>query len=198
MEPRWISYRGEFDGSYSTITGELSDGYLIDVSLQRNEDGLLVCVGMNLRIESNQQINSGINTRYLQELGIGRILNSAREAYVEAGGFLEGLSDFRESEKQIKEWPNPGAKGHTDEKYAHLAKVYENTILRGSKNPIDEMAEYMNCERETAASRIAEARNRDLLTRPLQGQLGGRLTKKAERLLAHSKKGKGKNAKKSK
>jgi len=41
----------------------------------------------------------------------------------------------------------------------------------------------MNCDRETAASRIAEVRKRGLLTKPRQGVFGGRLTSKAEKLL---------------
>jgi hypothetical protein len=194
MEPKWTYSKGEFDGSRSTLFGELPDGYLIEVALEENQDGLLVCVGIKLKAQEDQEVQSGINSTYLQQLGIGEIIRSAREEYVERGGFLEDLASFRESERQTKNWPNPGALGHSDEKYAHLARLYQNAILKGLKNPIDELAKHMNCDRETAASRIAEVRKRDLLTRPPQGQLGGRLTKKAERLLGKNTNRKGRNA----
>jgi predicted transcriptional regulator len=61
--------------------------------------------------------------------------------------------------------------------------MYVRFVGLAKDNPIDELAQHMNCDRETASSRIAEARKRGLLTRPKQGVLGGRLTSKAEKLL---------------
>jgi len=80
-----------------------------------------------------------------------------------------------------------------------LAWLYQKYVLTGNGQPIAEISKFMNSDRATTSTRVAEARNRGLLSKPKHGAFGGKLTTKAEKLLQlSSKKGKEKNAKKSK
>lgn len=171
-------------GHPTTFTTETEDGYLISVTLQINDDGLLVCSGLDIQFKNKSSApDRPINSRFFQLLGFGEILQSARKEYLYWADTLTEVYQDMESENETKEWPYPGASGHPDEKYAHLAYLYLRFISLAKPNPIDEIARHMDCDRETAASRIAEARNRGLLTRPRQGNVGGKLTSKAEKLL---------------
>ena len=181
----WSPPDGKPDvGQPTTFITETDDGYEISVTLQVNEDGVLVCSGLDIQFKNkNLAPDRPINSRYFQLLGFGEILQSAREKYLEWAEILNEVYLEMEAERETQDWPYPGATGHTDEKYAYLAYMYIRFIGLAKPNPIDELAQHMNCDRETAASRIAEARKRGLLTRPRQGVLGGRLTSKAEKLL---------------
>ena len=181
----WLHQDGKPDvGQPTTFTTETDDGYEISVTLQENEDGVLVCSGLDIQFKNkNLAPDRPINSRYFQLLGLGEILQSARNKYLELADIINESYLDTDSLRETKNWPYPGATGHTDEKYAYLAYMYVRFIGLAKPNPIDELAQHMNCDRETAASRIAEVRKRGLLTRPRQGVLGGRLTSKAEKLL---------------
>ena len=116
-------------------------------------------------------------------MGFGEILKSAREAYEDWAAILIDVYQEMESERETKEWGYPGPVGHPDTKYAHLAFLYVSLVSKGKENPIDQLAQHMDCDRETASSRVAEARNRGLLTRPKQTIVGGKLTSKGKKLL---------------
>ena len=181
----WSPPDGKPDvGQPTTFTTETDDGYEIKVTLQVNEDGVLVCSGLDIQFKNKNLVSDRpINSRYFQLLGLGEILQSARNKYLEWAGIINEVYLDMDSERETQDWPYPGATGHTDEKYAYLAYMYVRFIELAKPNPIDGLAQHMNCDRETAASRIAEVRKRALLTRPRQGVLGGRLTSKAEKLL---------------
>ncbi len=185
----WTTSRGDFDGTRSWLSAKLDDGYSLKIALQENDDGVLICTELQLSFEGKKTPDVPINSRYLQLLGLGEILSSARAEYLELLDITAEANIFLEAQQDIKHWPNPGALGHADKKYAQLAFLYTNLVRSGCPNPIDELAQDMDCDRETASSRVAESRNRGLLTRPKQGHLGGRLTSKAEKLL-EMKKGK--------
>jgi hypothetical protein len=180
----WQVERGNFDGGPNSLTTETADGMSITVTLQQNEDGVLVCSGLNIQVQDQSKAPANpINSRFFQLLGLGEILKSARTEYLLRGDFVEETYQDMESEHQTRDWPYSGSAGHPDQKYAHLAYMYVRFVSLGKENPIDELAKHMNCDRETASSRIAEARNRGLLTRPIQGIVGGRLTSKAKKIL---------------
>jgi len=179
----WNYFKGDFDGTKSSMTAVLDDGYSIEVTLQENEDGLLVCTGLSISSQHKRELKNAINSRYLQLMGLGEILKSAREAYREMREVTDEAGAYLDAKKETRNWPNPGSTGHADKKYAQLAFLYSNLVFYGISNPIDELAKHMNCDRETASSRIAEARNRELLTRPSTGSFGGRLTSKARMLI---------------
>lgn len=180
----WYNQDGNFDGRPSSLTADTEDGYSITVTLQSNDDGILVCRGINIQFKDEKRPpEHPINSRFFQLLGLGEILRSARNDYLMWGETLsEAYADI-EAEAQIKDWPYPGPVGHSDQKYAYLAYMYCRFISQGKENPIDELARHMDCDRETASSRVSEARNRGLLTRPKQGVFGGRITKKTMQLL---------------
>lgn len=181
------------EGGPTTLTTETNDGYQIKVTLQVNDDGVLVCSGLDIQFTEKGAVpNRPINSRYFQLLGLGEILQSAREEYVMWADTLTEVYQDMEAESQTREWPFPGASGHSDEKYAHLAYLYLKLIWQAKPNPIDELAIHMNCDRETASSRLSEAKKRGLLTGPRQGVMGGKLTKKANELIG-IKKGKNGN-----
>lgn len=171
-------------GGPTTFTAETNYGYSIAVTLQQNADGFIVCTGLDIQTVDKKKVPSKvINSRYFQLLGLGEILKSAREAYEEWADILVDVYQEMESERETKEWGYPGPVGHPDVKYAHLAFLYESLVSKGKENPIDQLAQHMNCDRETSSSRVSEARRRGLLTRPKQGVLGGKLTKKARKLI---------------
>lgn len=181
----WSFPQGHPDkGKPTTFETETADGYLISVTLMQNPDGVIVCVGLDIQLaDSNRLPSRVINSRFFQLLGFGEILQSARKAYSEWAEILSDVYQEMESERETQEWKYPGPAGHPDLKYAHLAYLYLAFLGKGKENPIDELAKHMDVDRETASSRIAEARNRGLLTRPKQGIVGGKLTNKAEKLL---------------
>lgn len=182
---QWSPPYGHPDkGGPTVFSTETDDGYEIKITLQRNQDGVLVCSGLEIQfVNKDLAPDRPINSRYFQLLGLGQILQSAREAYLVWADTLTEVYQDMEAERETRDWPYPGPVGHSDEKYSHLAYMYVRFVSLAKDNPIDELAQHMNCDRETASSRIAEARKRGLLTRPKQGVLGGRLTSKAEKLL---------------
>lgn len=182
---KWSFPEGKPDeGGRTTFTTETDDGFVIEVTLQMNSDGVLICSGLNIQFKDEDKApDRPINSRYFQLLGFGEILQSAREEYVIWAETLTEVYQDMEAESQTRDWPYPGASGHPDEKYAHLAYIYLKFIGQAKSNPIDELAQHMNCDRETAASRVSEARKRGLLTSPRQGVMGGKLTKKANEIL---------------
>ena len=194
---KWSFPDGKPDnGGPTSFTTETEDGYQIKVTLQVNSDGVLICSGLDIQFKNKDKSpDRPINSRYFQLLGFGEILQSAREEYVMWAETLTEVYQDMEAESETRDWPYPGAAGHSDDKYAHLAYLYLKFIGQAKTNPIDELAQHMNCDRETAASRIAEARKRGLLMSPRQGVVGGKLTKKANELLGIKK---GKNEKKTK
>jgi hypothetical protein len=181
----WSFPDGKPDQGLPTVfITETQDGYQISVTLQKNVDGVVVCTGLNIdAIDKTKAPDKTINSRFFQLLGFGEILKSAREAYTEWAKILIDVYQEMESENETREWRYPGPIGHPDSKYAHLAYLYVTLVGKGKENPIDELAKHMDVDRETASSRIAEARNRRLLTRPKKGVLGGRLTSKAVKLI---------------
>ena len=69
------------------------------------------------------------------------------------------------------------------EQYAALAWMYEKYVLTGNGQPIAELSKYMNSDRPTISTRVAEARNRGLLSKPKHGTFGGQLTAKGKKAL---------------
>ena len=153
------------------------------LTLQENSDGILVCTQLDIRFIGKEPPSNPINSRYFQLLGFGDILKSARSYYQSLGESLEEVHQDIESERMTSDWSFPGPIGYPDIKYAHLAYLYTRFVKQGVNNPIDALAEHMKCDRETSSSRVAEARERGLLTRPNQGIFGGKLTKKAKNLI---------------
>lgn len=179
----WRPISGNFDGRPSSISADTNDGYRILLTLQENSDGILVCTQLEIQFIGKEPPNNPINSRYFQLLGFGDILKSARNYYQSLGESLEEVHQDIESEFVTSDWSFPGPIGYPDIKYAHLAYLYARFVKQGLNNPIDALAGHMKCDRETASSRVVEARERGLLTRPRQGVLGGKLTIKGERLI---------------
>ena len=164
---------------------ETPDGYQISLTLQRNEDGVIVCSGISIKYLKNEEHapSNPINSRYFQLLGLGSVLSSAREAY---GGWADILNEVYSEmgiERSLQDWTPLGNQGFPDEKYAAVAYMYVKFVRQGLENPITALAENYKWDKNTASSRVMEARARDLLTKPKVGTFGGRLTKKAELLL---------------
>ena len=70
-----------------------------------------------------------------------------------------------------------------DVQYAALAWMYEKFVLTGNGQPIAELSKYMDSDRATTSTRVAEARNRGLLSKPKHGAFGGQLTAKGKKTL---------------
>jgi hypothetical protein len=196
----WGNPDGHADGSATSFTASNGDGYELTVTLQENVDGILVCSGLNIQlIDKERAPDVPINSRFFQLLGFGQILNEVRDAYVYWGETLSEIYFEIDIEREIKNWNALGPIGFPDEKYAALAYMYTKFVREGLENPVTALAEFMGCEKNTASSRVMEARNRGLLTKPKLGTFGGKLTSKAELLLSkHFKKEGGKDAQKSK
>ena len=178
-------------GDPTTFTTQTDDGYEIAITLQENVDGVLVCSGLDIQfLKKNLSSPANpINSRYFQLLGFGEILASARKAYVEWAEILDEVYTEMDIEREIKDWTAQGPEGFPDKKYAALAYLYVKFIKEGLENPIAAIAEKFDSDwdKNTWANRIVEARNRELLTKPKAGRVGGKLTPKAEKALGISK-----------
>ena len=196
----WGTPNGHCDGRETTFTAENGDGYIISVTLQSNVDGVLVCSGVNIQYkDKSSSPNIPINSRFFQLLGFGEILNEVREYYIEFGNILDEVYREIDLENQLKDWTALGPQGFPDEKYAAVAYMYMKFVREGLENPITALAEFMNCEKNTASSRVMEARARGLLSKPKVGTYGGKLTSKYEDVIKkQSTKGDKGNAKKGK
>lgn len=176
---------GHSDGRPTTYTTETDDGYSIAITMQENEDGVLVCSGLNIQYleKAKTAPPNPINSRYFQLLGFGEILASVRKHYIEWGEELHSIYLDIDIENQVKDWTLQGPQGFSDEKYAAVSYLYVKFVRQGLENPITALAEFWNCDKNTASSRVLEARNRGLLTKPVAGTFGGKLTAKSEKLL---------------
>ena len=188
-------------GAPTDFKTSLGDGYSMRLTLQQNEDGVIVCLGIDIHYEeaSKRAPSNPINSRYFQLLGLGEALTTAREAYSEWAGILNEVYSEMEIEESLRDWKLLGNQGFPDGKYAEVAYMYLKFVGQGLENPVTSLAETFGGDKNTWSSRVLEARARGLLTKPKHGTFGGRLTAKAEKLLPQSTKGgKDKNAKKSK
>ena len=175
-----------FDGDRGILSTSIEDGYQVQVTLERNEDGRLVCSGLYINYTASQSAPSvPISSRFLQTLGLGEMLKEARAAYVDAGEVVNEMTHRRMKviDKEIKDWTLTGSVGFEDKKYAALAYLYQEQIMVGNESPIAYLSELMKCDRETASSRVVEARKRGLLTKPKHGNVGGVLTKAGRKAL---------------
>jgi hypothetical protein len=175
---------GNFDGSLSYLEAELPDGYKITIGLQSNEDGVLQCSSFKLTpIASDNAPENFINSRYFQLLGFGDVLISARKAYGVWRQVIEEVYEEIEIDKLLELWKSQGPTAIDDKYYAALASKYEKALILGLENPINYLSEELQENRATISSRIVEARNRGLLSRPKYGSFGGRLTAKGRKAL---------------
>lgn len=180
----WYPASGHFDGRLSTLTGENGEGYLIAISLQQNKDGVLQCVGLDIKWSDKKDLpDSPINSRFFQTLGFGDLLSTAREAYLGVGKFVASVYESIEVDRILAEWKSYGSTQIPDEFYAALAFKYEELVKRGLDNPTAALSEELGVDRPTISSRLVEARARELLTKPTQGKFGGRLTAKGKKAL---------------
>ena len=174
-------------GKPSKFTTQTKDGFQINVTLQENVDGVLVCSGLDIEFikkDLSAPINP-INSRYFQLLKLGEILSSARQAYSEWEEIISDAHIGMDAERELSEWTAQGPEGFPDSKYAALAYVYVQFVRQGLESPISAIVEKFGpqWDRNTWSGRIVEVRNRGLLTKPKVGKYGGRLTLKAEKLL---------------
>lgn len=181
----WRAVRdGNFDGGLSYLEAELEDGYLIEFGLEQNEDGVLECLSFSLHWPETKVLpTNSITTRSFQLLGFGRLLVSARKAYPIWGDTVSEVYEEIEVEKLLKGWTATGPVQIPDVQYAALAWKYEKYVLTGNGQPIAELSKYMNSDRPTISTRVAEARNRGLLSKPKHGAFGGQLTAKGKKAL---------------
>jgi hypothetical protein len=174
------TYSSFFNGDRGTLQSDIGDGYEAEITLQRNEDGRLVCCRLVLNYTASESAPTvPISSRFLQNLGLGEMLKEAKEIYLDVGKFVGDRYEKEEKEihKEIKDWTLAGSVGFDDKKYASVAYLYADQIMLGNDQPISYLSELMNCDRETASSRVVEARKRGLLTKPKHGSVGGVLTK---------------------
>ena len=172
--------QSRFDGDRGTLYSDIGEGYEAEITLERNEDGRLVCSRLAIDYTASKSAPTvPISSRFLQTLGLGEMLKEAKEAYLDVGKFANDISDKQEKEiyKEIKEWTLTGSYGFEDKKYASLAYLYQEQVMVGNESPIAYLSELMKCDRETTSSRVVEARKRGLLTKPKHGNVGGVLTK---------------------
>ncbi len=181
----WKAVReGSFDGSLSFLEAELDDGYLIEFGLEQNEDGILECHSFNLYWPDTKVLPANaITSRTFQLLGFGRLLASARKAYAVWGDIVNEVYEDMRVEQLLKEWTALGPVQIPDIQYAALASMYERFVLTGIGQPIAELSKFMGSDRATTSTRVAEARNRGLLSKPKHGTFGGQLTPKGKKLL---------------
>jgi len=193
----WAAVRtGNFDGSLSFIAAELEDGYEVTVGLERNDDGILQCLYFSIDwIDKKHLPVQTLNSRYLQTLGFGDILASARLAYADWSDTVNEVFEDMEVDRLLAEWKSYGSVAIPDKYYAAIAFRYEKFVLEGLDSPISALAEHMETDRATVSSRVVEARSRGLLTKPKEGSFGGRLTAKGRKELDMKE---GKSAKKNK
>ena len=159
---------------------DIGDGYEAEITLERNEDGRLVCSRLTIDYTASKSAPTvPISSGFLQALGLGEMLKEAKEAYLDVKKFANDISDKQEKEiyKEIKDWTLTGSYGFEDKKYASLAYLYQEQVMVGNERPIAYLSELMKCDRETTSSRVVEARKRGLLTKPKHGNVGGVLTK---------------------
>lgn len=164
---------------------DLDDGYEMELTLQANDDGVIVCSGIRIQFlkSESRAPKVSINSRYFQLLGLGEALSTAREAYSEWAGIIEGIYSEMEIENSLKDWTLLGNQGFPDSKYAEVAYMYLKFVSQGLENPVSALAEGFGGDKNTWSSRVLEARNRGLLTKPKSGNFGGKLTSRSEKLL---------------
>lgn len=180
----WSFVKGRFDGRRSTMRTQRMNGYHVDIDLERNEDGVLVCSSIHINYPKDKGIpNQSINSSYLQKLGIGELLMMAREAYVEREGLMNEIDEEKIVDELLCDWTQLGPSGFPAEKYAAIAWKYEKFVMLGHKHPVSALGEYMKCDKSTASGRVLEARKRGLLTKPKKGNFGGKLTTQGKKLL---------------
>jgi hypothetical protein len=169
-----------FNGDRGTLTADIGDGYEAEITLQGNEDGRLVCSRLTIEYTASKLAPAiPISSRFLQKLGLGEMLSEAKEIYIDVAKFVNEVTDEQEKIilKEVRDWTLTGAAGFEDTKYASVAYLYAEQIMLGNNQPIAYLGDLMKCDRETASSRVVEARKRGLLTKPKHGNVGGVLTK---------------------
>lgn len=92
---------------------------------------------------------------------------------------MSGLTELDDFDRVRR----PGRRGRDDATYAVWAARYVKTCAAGSRRPIADLAKEHGETTRSVRDRVQRARERGLLEGGIQGRPGGRLTKKAERIL---------------
>lgn len=189
--------QGDFDGGLAHLESELEDGYIVRFGLQKNDDGVLECLSFSISWPENAtHPSNSITSRTFQLIGFGNLLASARKAYPIYYEIVVDTLNEMEVDRILSEWTSYGPIQIPDLNYAALAWKYEKFINLGLNQPIAELSKFMNCDRATISTRVAEARNRGVLSKPKRGSFGGQLTAKGKKALGITEKklSKGKKA----
>ncbi len=127
----------------------------------------------------------GVTTRLIRETTIDRLIELAEieiQETVEATPATRAWLGGRELEEATRQ--RPGRRGRPISYYLQWAMRYVELVDRGSTRVNRDLAERFDLPVATVTQIISTARNRHrLLTKTKQGQPGGRLTAKAERLV---------------
>ena len=175
---------GRFNGELSYVEAELPDGFKVTLGLERNEDGVLRCIDFKISLQEDAKHPSKhLNSRYFQTLGFGELLAAAREKYVSMWELAIELKTQDKVDELLQEWSANGPNIIADEYYAAIAYEYETYVMKGLEQPIAQLAAELKENKATISSRVVEARNRGLLTKPKYGSFGGRLTAKGKKAL---------------
>jgi hypothetical protein len=146
----------------------------------------------------------GLTTRALRGMTLGDLLRFVSEELAATVEFESEKNPdapvFHPAESRRFNWQDfdpgtldapraPGRKGHPDSFYAAVAAAYLQALRAGSTAPVEDTAQSLNEDWRTAykppyfRDLLAEARRRELLTRPPAGRAGGELTDKGHAAL---------------
>lgn len=175
---------------------EITPGWFASVELKKNSAGELVITKLKLEAKDKESSNQGLTISILRAIKIRDLIESTIEDNDYTNFLLIADSPYpwavETRTKWLKEisgeWPRLGRKPHDIGLYAKTAFFYVYELRTNPKSPLQSLADKLKIDRPTLARRIDNARQLNLLTRPISsdgpsGKPGGTLTKKAMEIL---------------
>jgi hypothetical protein len=123
----------------------------------------------------------GITSKHLQQLKLQAIRIAVAESL--APDDFEDEEWARRAAELVESMTGTKHRQRDDLYYATLAALYVEVTRTKKRRIYDEMAKQVGYAPSTLADAIKEARRRGLLTTPIEGRSGGKLTSKAKDLL---------------
>ena len=164
---------------------QLESGAFVDFKVGQDENGNPVLISVQVSFELGSVPTGGVTSTILREVKTSQLMSLWFE---ESSRSFLSLEDEENLFQSLRDRQGPtGRAGLPDSYYAILAYFYVQQFERNPNNPTAMLAQKLQVSSKTLATRLAEAKKREVLTSSTgharSTKAGGNLTPKGKKLI---------------
>lgn len=164
---------------------QLESGAFVDFKVGQDENGNPVLISVQVSFELGSVPTGGVTSTMLREVKTSSLMTIWFE---ESSRSFLSIKDEETLFQSLRNRQGPtGRAGFPDSYYAILAYFYVQQCERNPNNPTSVLAQQLQVSPKTVATRLAEAKKREVLTSSTREsrstKAGGNLTLKGKKLI---------------